>query len=102
VITVADAKRVLKAQDRAERVEVAARGALPPTITLFESRFEEAAIELESFDLVLTDPPYGVSGTDIRRPYGQGTALIRDFGAWDRGEMPIADWASSQRRATRE
>jgi ParB-like chromosome segregation protein Spo0J len=90
-ITIGDAKRALKARDRAEHVEQAARGALPPSVTLIEDRLEDAALEPESFDLVLTDPPYGVSAPDISRSSGR---LIRDFGEWDHGDMPINMWAA--------
>ncbi|GAJ13305.1 unnamed protein product, partial [marine sediment metagenome] len=55
----------------------------PPSIRLFPCRYEEAAPHIEpgSIDLILTDPPYLVSNTDMSRR--NQANLQRDFGIWD-------------------
>jgi site-specific DNA-methyltransferase (adenine-specific) len=62
----------------------------PPPITLYPCKYEEAGeqIPTESVDLIVTDPPYLVSSTDITR--NGRSSLQRDFGAWD--NSPQADY----------
>lgn len=52
-------------------------------ITLYKCKYEEANLEPESFDLILTDPPYLVADKDISRT-GQNHDLQRDYGEWDK------------------
>lgn len=65
----------------------------PHPIRLFPCLYEEAAqaIELGSIDLILTDPPYLASTTDINRK--NQAALQRDFGHWD--NIPQEQYAAS-------
>lgn len=55
----------------------------PRPITLFPCKYEEVGdrISADSIDLILTDPPYLVSATDMGRK--NQADLQRDFGDWD-------------------
>lgn len=51
----------------------------------------------ESFELILTDPPYNVSaeGARINRgrgKYSEGKDIILDFGEWDKGQITWQDF----------
>lgn len=53
----------------------------PRPIRLFPCLYEDVKIPGESIDLILTDPPYLASTTDISRK--NQADLQRDFGHWD-------------------
>ena len=80
----------VKREDKAR--EVAA------TITsnhdLRNQTLEDADLEAEFYDLVITDPPYMVADSDISR--NSGTSIVREYGEWDEGEIKekeINEWA---------
>lgn len=63
----------------------------PPPIRLFPCLYEDVRIPSESIDLILTDPPYLASTTDMSRK--NQADLQRDFGNWD--NIPQEQYAAS-------
>ena len=93
-VTLQEAKREIKQEERQERIDalVNSPGAgRSPDVEFLECRLEDADLVPESFDLVITDPPYGVSAKDISRT--NDATLVRDFGEWDHGRLPLEDWS---------
>jgi len=86
-------REVVKADKQAKQAE-AAKQAPPAALDdrWLPCRIEDAELQPEGYDLVLTDPPYGVADANITRS-NQGD-LVREYGQWDEGEFPIENWAA--------
>jgi site-specific DNA-methyltransferase (adenine-specific) len=84
---------VAQANDRGNGSIAELGNITPHPIRLFPCRYEEAAPRIEpgSIDLILTDPPYLVSNTDMSRK--NQADLQRDFGNWD--NIPQEQYAAS-------
>lgn len=74
---------VVKSSTNDEVLRYTNDGIKPHPIRLFPCRYEEVTPHIEpgSIDLILTDPPYLVSNTNMSRK--NQANLQRDFGDWD-------------------
>jgi DNA modification methylase len=69
-------------------------------VTLYHGEASKILSGLERHDLLLTDPPYGILGKNVRR-IGGGDKKVpsRDYGetTWDAQRVPqwLLDWAIS-------